>query len=67
MVDRILLARLFAMVAFVSGSIGLVAALAEREWRLGSTGWFEGGLLVALLALVILVDEYVMTQRGGGS
>ncbi len=65
MVDRILLARLFAVGAFVCGVIGLVAALAEREWRLGGTGWFGGGTLLAALALVILADEYVAARRGG--
>ena len=67
MLDRILLARLFAVIAFVSGFIGVVAAVAEREWRLAGTGWFGGGTLLAVLALVILVDEYVAVRRGGES
>ncbi len=65
MVDRILLARLFAFVAFVCGFIGLVAALAEREWRLAGTGWFGGGTLLAALALVIIADEYLAARRSG--
>ena len=62
MLDRILLARLFALSAFICGSIGLVAAVAEREWRLAGSGWFGGGTLLAVLALVILVDKYVATR-----
>ena len=67
MLDRILLARLFALIAFVSGFIGLVAALAEREWRLAGIGWFGGGTLLAVLALVILADEYVAARSDGDS
>ena len=63
--DRILLARLFAVAAVACGGLGLVAAIAEREWRLGSTGWFGGGTLLAALALVIIADKYVAARRGG--
>lgn len=65
MVDRILLARIFAGTAFLCGTIGLVAAIAEREWRLAGTGWFGGGTLLAALALVILADKYVAARRAG--
>jgi len=67
MLDRILLARLFALSAFVCGFIGLVAAVAEREWRLMGSGWFGGGTLLAVLALVILVDKYVATRGSNDS
>ena len=67
MLDRILLARLLAVIAFVCGSIGLVAAVAEREWRLAGSGWFGGGTLLAVLALVILVDKYVATRGSSDS
>ena len=67
MLDRVLLARLFAATAFVCGFIGLVAAVAEREWRLAGTGWFGGGTLLAVLALVILVDEYIATRGSSDS
>ena len=67
MLDRILLARLFAVIAFVSGFIGVVAAVAEREWRLSGTGWFGGGTLLAVLALVILVDKYVAARGSSDS
>ena len=60
---RILLARLFAIAAFACGLIGLVDGLIQRVWRLGVTGWFTGGTLLAVLALVVLADQYFATRR----
>ena len=60
---RTLLARLVMLVAFGCGVVGLVAGIIEREWRLGVTGWFTGGTLLAVLALVILADEYFASRR----
>lgn len=61
-VGKIRLARLFTASAFACGVIGLVVGVVEREWRLGVTGWFSGGTLLALLALALLVDGYVETR-----
>ena len=61
-VGKIRLVRVLATGAFASGVIGLVVGLIEREWRLGVTGWFSGGTLLALLALALLVDAYVETR-----
>ena len=55
---RIMLARLFILGALGTGIIGLAVGLIEKEWRLGVTGWFTGGTLLAILALAILADEY---------
>ena len=55
---RIMLARLIMLGALVCGVLGLVAGLADRAWKLGVTGWFTGGTLLAVLALVVLADEY---------
>ena len=55
---RIVLSRLIMLVALACGVIGLAAGVAEREWRMGVTGWFTGGTLLAVLALVVLADEY---------
>ena len=55
---RIMVARLFMIGALATGVIGLVIGLIEKEWRLGVTGWFTGGTLLAILALVVLADEY---------
>ena len=59
---KIRIARLFVVVAFASGVIGLVVGVIEREWRLGVTGWFSGGTLLALLAVALLADAYMETR-----
>jgi hypothetical protein len=58
MEPRILLARLFMLGALAAGVIGLVIGIADRAWKLGVTGWFMGGTLLAVLSLVVLADEY---------
>ena len=65
MSPRIQLARLFMLGAFATGIIGLVVGIVEREWRLGVTGWFTGGTLLALLSLVVLADE-CFQRKGDG-
>ncbi len=62
-VGKIRLARLLAVGAFASGVVGLVVGVIEREWRLGVTGWFSGGTLLALLAIALLADAYVETRN----
>ena len=57
------LARLFMLVAFACGVVGLVAGLIDRQWKLGVTGWFTGGTLLAVIALVILADLFVASRR----
>ena len=56
--NRILLARLAMLLALVCGALGLLVGLIGSTWKLGVTGWFTGGSLLAVLALVILADEY---------
>ncbi len=56
-------ARLGSGLAFVCGAIGLLAGLTEHTWRLGVTGWFAGGGLLAILAVFALVDGLVAAQR----
>ena len=60
---RIWLARLLMLAAFASGIIGLVIGIDERQWRLGVTGWFTGGTLLALLGIVVLADQYFESRR----
>ena len=55
---KIGLARLFMLGALAAGVIGLVAGLADKAWKLGVTGWFTGGTLLAVLSLVVLADHY---------
>ena len=48
--SRILVARLLTAGAFLSGSIGSIVGLLDRQWKLGVTGWFTGGTLLAVFA-----------------
>ena len=60
---RTWLGRLFLTLAMACGLIGGVIGIVEREWRLGVTGWFTGGSLLALLAIVMLADEHFERRR----
>ena len=55
--------RLLLLTAFACGVIGLVAGLTERQLRLGVTGWFTGGILLAVLALIVLVETYLQARN----
>jgi hypothetical protein len=61
--SKVLLARLIMLAALACGIIGLIAGFAEKSWKLGATGWFTGGTLAAVLAIVVLADHYFETRR----
>lgn len=64
---RILIARLCILGALVCGVIGLCVGLIDHAWKLGVTGWFTGGTLLAVLALAVFAEEYIVTRgRGQG-
>ena len=56
------MARLGATLGSLCGVIGFFGGLADLPWRLGVTGWFSGGILLALVSLVILVDAALVEQ-----
>ena len=60
---RIQIARLLVFGAIACGILGLVIGVADREWKLGVTGWFTAGTLVALLAVAVFADEYFVSRR----
>ena len=51
-----IIVRIVGVLALVCGIIGLLAGLTDHAWKLGPTGWFAGGGLLALLALLVLVE-----------
>lgn len=53
---RTTIARVMAALGFLCGAIGLLAGLTEHAWKLGAIGWFTGGTLLTVVALVVLVD-----------
>ena len=65
MLYRILVARLLIFCAFACGVIGLVAGLIECEWRLGVEGWFTGGTLLAVLAVAVFAEQFLVSRRQG--
>ena len=60
---RIHFARLLMLLAMTCGIIGLVIGIDNREWKLGITGWFTGGTLLAILSIVVLADQYFASKK----
>lgn len=63
---RSLVARLMWLGALACGVIGLIVAFIDRQWKLGVTGWFTGGTLLAVLGLMMLADEYFAARKRVG-
>lgn len=62
---KVISVRILVLAAFACGVIGLVAGLADKMWKLGATGWFTGGSLLAVLAIaVILCSDYESKNSG---
>ncbi len=61
---RTAIARAITALGFLCGVIGLLAGLTDHVWKLGSIGWFTGGGLLTLIALVVLVDGAVAYEKG---
>lgn len=49
--------------ALVCGVIGLVAGFAGMTWKLGASGWFSGGILLAVIAIAVLANEYFQARK----
>ena len=60
---KIMLARVMMLLALVCGVLGVVVALIDRSWKLGHVGFFTGGTLLAVLAIVVLADYYFESRR----
>ena len=55
---RIWLGRLVALAALACGIIGLIVGLSDDlTWKLGMQGWFAGGTVVALISIIIHMEE----------
>ncbi len=62
---RTAIARVAAALGFVCGLIGLLAGLTDHLWKLGPIGWFTGGGLLTLFAIVILTDGAIAYEKSG--
>ena len=61
-----MMARLLMLAAVVLGIIGLVVGFSDRTCQLGVTGWFTGGVLVAVLAIVVQADHVLRVPDASG-
>ena len=54
---RIWLGRLRALSALICEIFGLIMGLSDNfTWKLGTQGWFTGGTVIGLLAVVMNLD-----------
>lgn len=60
---RTWLARLFGLACVALGIIGLIVGFTDSIWKLGVVGWFTGGTLLGVVAIVLLLDEYAEFRR----
>ena len=60
---RRMLARIGAAMGFICGTLGLLAGLMEHTWKLGVFGWFEGGVLITLIGVFLLLDGMFAFQK----
>lgn len=60
---RTAVARIAAGLSFLCGVVGLLAGLTEHTWKLWPMGWFTGGTLLALIALFVLLDGTIASQK----
>jgi len=45
------------------GIIGLIVGFTDSIRKLGTVGWFAGGMLLGVVAVILLLDEYVSLRR----
>ncbi len=58
------LGRLGALGALVCGIIGLIVGFSDDlTWTLGDRGWFAGGAVAALLAIVMYLEDAAAARK----
>lgn len=60
---RTWLARFFGLACIALGIIGLIVGFIDVTWKLGVVGWFTGGTLLGIVAIVLMLDEYTEFRR----
>ena len=43
--------------------IGLIMGFSDSIRKLGTVGWFAGGMLLGVVAVILLLDEHVSLRR----
>lgn len=60
---KIWIARLFGLGCIALGVIGLIVGFKEVTWKLGEVGYFTGGTLLGVVALIIMADDALDKMR----
>jgi hypothetical protein len=60
---RTWMARLFAIGCIALGIIGLIVGFSDHTWKLGTEGYFTGGTLLGVVALIFMADEFMAQRR----
>ena len=60
---KIWIARLFGLGCVALGIIGLIVGFKEVTWKLGTVGYFTGGTLLGVVALMIMADDALAKMR----
>jgi hypothetical protein len=60
---RTTIARIGAGIGFMCGVLGILAGLTNQTWKLGPEGWLEGGILLTLIAMFLLLDGMFAFQK----
>ena len=58
--------RIAGALGLVCGIIGFLAGLTGHTWKFGPEGWFVGGGLLAVLALLVLVEGATACKKPQG-
>jgi hypothetical protein len=45
------------------GIIGLIVGFSDNTWKLGTEGYFTGGTLLGVVALIFMADEFMEQRR----
>jgi hypothetical protein len=56
-------ARLFGVGCIALGIIGLIVGFSDSTWKLGAEGYFTGGTLLGVVALIFMADEFMDQRR----
>ena len=62
---RTWLARIFGLGCIALGIIGLIVGFKEVTWKLGTVGYFTGGTLLGVVAIMFILDEMAEFRRSG--
>ena len=60
---RTWMARMFAIGCIALGIIGLIVGFSDKTWELGTQGYFTGGTLLGVVALIFMADEFMEQRR----